>query len=55
MHRYRYLCLEHPDEATRRGYQRIVIEIASGTYIGQRHDPNEVQATGTPCCGSVDL
>ena len=48
VHRYRYLCLEHPDLATRRGYQGLVIEIATGTYVGQQFDPDAVPAM--PCC-----
>jgi hypothetical protein len=50
VHRYRYLCLEHPDQPTREGYQRIVIEIASGTYAGQRFDPDAQQPPSVPCC-----
>ena len=34
--RYRFLCLMHPDPQTRAEYQRLVTEIASGTYTGQR-------------------
>ena len=34
--RYRYLVNEHPDPQTRAEYQRLVTEIASGTYEGQR-------------------
>lgn len=51
VHRYRYLCLEHPDPEVRRQYQWLVIEIASGTYTGQRHDPDAVVPDGVPCCG----
>ncbi len=55
VHRYRYLCLEHPDEAVRRQYQGLVIDIASGTYVGQRFDPNSMPLPGQPCCGGGDL
>jgi hypothetical protein len=49
---YGYLCLEHPDAEVRRGYQGLVIDIAAGTYTGQRYDPDAVPtAQGAPCCG----
>jgi hypothetical protein len=48
--RYRYLCLEYPDEAVRRGYQRIVIDIATGTAAGQPFDPDASPTEGKPCC-----
>jgi hypothetical protein len=52
VHRYQYLCLEYPDAAVRAQYQGLVIDIASGTYTGQRFDPTAPQAApGTPCCG----
>jgi hypothetical protein len=51
VHRYRYLCLEHPDAAVRAQYQGLVIDIASGTYTGQRIDPDAPQPPATPCCG----
>jgi hypothetical protein len=50
VHRYRYLCLEHPDPVVRAQYQGLVIDIASGTYTGQRIDPAAPQAAATPCC-----
>jgi hypothetical protein len=55
VHRYRYLCLEHPDGAVRRGYQGLVIDIASGTYVGQRFDPDAIPTPGQPCCPGGDL
>ena len=48
--RYRYLCLEHPDPAVRAGYQRLVIDIASGIDPGPRPDPAAPPAEGRPCC-----
>jgi hypothetical protein len=47
--RYRFLCLEHPDPTVRHQYQFLVIEIATGTYTGDRHDPLP-PAEGRPCC-----
>lgn len=55
VHRYRYLCLEQPDVDSRRQFQRLVIEIASGTYTGQRHDPDAIPAMPAPCCGDGQL
>ena len=46
--RYRFLALEHPDPQTRAEYQRLVTEIASGTYAGQRV---ETPAEGGGCSG----
>jgi hypothetical protein len=50
VHRYRYLCLEHPDAAVRRGYQGLVIDIASGIPTGQRFDPDAIPARAGSCC-----
>jgi hypothetical protein len=38
VHRYRYLCLECPDEKVRREYQGLVIQLASGPHAGPRFD-----------------
>jgi hypothetical protein len=47
------LCADgNPDTQQRDAYRGLVIDIASGTYTGQRYDPDAVPpAQGTPCCG----
>jgi hypothetical protein len=52
VHRYRYLCLDHPDPKVRREYQGLVMEIASGTYTGDRHDPDAAPPGNCDCGGS---
>ena len=48
--RYRYLSLEHPDPQVRRQYQGLIIDIASGTYTGDRFDPDQIRPVSGPCC-----
>lgn len=50
VHRYRYLCLEHPDEKVRQQYQSLVIDVATGVHDGQRFDPLDPPAD-CRCCG----
>jgi hypothetical protein len=52
VHRYRHLCLEHPDASVRAQYQSLVIDVASGVYVGQRFDPNAIP-TNRPCCPDI--
>ena len=51
--RYRFLCLDHPDPQVRAGYQRLVTEIAAGTYEGQRYDPIQQPQSGSCCDGQT--
>jgi hypothetical protein len=53
VHRYRYLCLDHPSPEVRRQYQGLVIDLATGQHTGQRHDPTAVPTGGRPCCGGT--
>ena len=56
--RYRYLCLDYPDEKIREQYRGLVTQIAAGTYTGQYHpvvralaefDPDFVLVSGCGC------
>jgi hypothetical protein len=56
VHRYRWLCsdenpiLEGP--SGRHAFQRLVTELAAGTYTGQRFDPATPPKPGGCCNGS---
>lgn len=54
VYRYRYLCLAHPDPTVRADYQRLIIEIASGSYVGDRLDPSAEPRPTQPCCGGYN-